>query len=85
MIRSLCANLAAAEKYQQSHFESAEIQEHVSKAQYFYATGFFLTHSPQVIRAMGKHAADNNKVKSSTSLDSDYLAIPPQFGCSFLD
>jgi len=59
--RSLCANLAAAEKYQQSHFESAEIQEHVSKAQYFYATGFFLTHSPQVIRAMGKHAADNNK------------------------
>jgi adenosine kinase len=59
--RSLCANLAAAEKYQQSHYESQEIHQVVQKAQYFYATGFFLTHSPQVIRELGQHAANNNK------------------------
>jgi len=55
------ANLGSAESYKQSHFESKEIQDVLAKAQYFYCTGFFLTHSPQVLVALGKLAATKNK------------------------
>jgi len=59
--RSLVANLGAAESYKPSHFESKEIQELVHKAQFFYATGFFLTVSPDTLVAIGKHCKENNK------------------------
>jgi len=59
--RSLCANLGAAEAYKKSHFESAEIQATVKKAQLYYSTGFFLTHSPDVLVALGEIAAQQNK------------------------
>jgi adenosine kinase len=59
--RSLCANLGAAECYQKSHFESAEIQAVVKKAKFFYATGFVLTHSADTLVALGEHVASNNK------------------------
>jgi len=59
--RSMVAFLGAAEKYKMSHFESAEIQAIVNKAQYFYMTGFFLTHSTEVLVAIGKHGKEHNK------------------------
>jgi len=59
--RSLCANLGAAEKYKQSHFDSEEIQAVINKAKYFYAAGFFLTHSADTLVKLGEHAAANNK------------------------
>jgi len=59
--RSLVANLAAANNYKKSHFESAEIQAIVEKAQYFYCTGFFLTLSPDTLVTMGEHALKTNK------------------------
>jgi len=60
--RSLVANLGAAEAYKMSHFQSAEIQALVNKAQFFYPEGFFLTHSTPVVVELGKHAAQHNKV-----------------------
>jgi len=59
--RSLVAYLGAAEAYKQDHFFSKEIQDLLNKAKYFYCTGFFLTHSPQVLVAMGQQAAKHNK------------------------
>jgi len=59
--RSMVAFLGAAEKYKQEHLESAQVQEVIKKAKYFYATGFFLTHSPNALLTLGKHASENNK------------------------
>jgi len=59
--RSLVANLAAAEKYKIEHLQSAEIQQVINKAKFIYCTGFFLTHSPHVLKALGEHAAQHNK------------------------
>jgi len=59
--RSLVANLSAANNYKKSHFDSAEIQEVVHKAQYFYSTGFFLTVSPETAIALGQYASQSNK------------------------
>jgi len=59
--RSLVANLAAAESYKESHLDTPEMQEAVNKAKYVYATGFFLTHSANVVQRLGKHCKENNK------------------------
>jgi len=59
--RSLIADLAAANDYQHSHFESAEIQELVKKVEIVYSTGFFLTVSPQTLIELGQHCNQHNK------------------------
>jgi len=59
--RSLVANLAAANQYKKSHFDSPEIQALVNNAQYFYITGFFLTVSPETMIAVGEHCLQHNK------------------------
>jgi len=70
--RSLVANLAAANKYNKSHYDSEAIQQVVKNAKYFYATGFFLTVSPDTLVAIGKHAAENNKY-FMTNLSAPFL------------
>jgi adenosylhomocysteinase len=59
--RSLCANLAAANKYELSHLETAESQAIMKKAQFYYSAGFFLTVSPPSMMLVAKHAAETNK------------------------
>jgi len=60
--RSLVANLGAAESYRKAHFETPEIQDLITKAKFFYATGFFLTHDGyDVLTLIGKHAKEHNK------------------------
>jgi len=59
--RALCANLAAANCYDKSHFDSEPIQAAVDAAQVFYIAGFFLTVSPPTIMAIGEHVAAANK------------------------
>ena len=60
--RSLCANLAAANAYKQTHLESAAIQAVVKAAQVYYISGFFMTVSPPSIMSVAKHSYANNKV-----------------------
>ena len=59
--RSLCANLAAANKYDKSHYDSEGIQALVEAAKVYYSAGFFLTVSPATMVAIGEHSAANNK------------------------
>eukprot|EP01111_Echinosteliopsis_oligospora_P016454 TRINITY_DN684_c0_g1_i1.p1 TRINITY_DN684_c0_g1~~TRINITY_DN684_c0_g1_i1.p1 ORF type:complete len:338 (+),score=134.20 TRINITY_DN684_c0_g1_i1:94-1107(+) len=59
--RSLVTNLGAANCYKKAHFE-ANITPVMEAAKYFYATGYFLTVSPETYEAVGKHAVATNKV-----------------------
>jgi len=59
--RSLVANLSAANCYEISHYETAEIQELVTAANIVYCAGFFLTVSPPTMIALGKHVAEKHK------------------------
>ena len=60
--RSLCANLAAANEYKQTHLESAEVQAVVKAARVYYISGFFMTVSCPSLMSVAKHSFDNNKV-----------------------
>jgi len=60
--RCLVADLAAANDYKHSHFESDEIQQLLSKIGIVYSAGFFLTVSPGTMVELGKHCAEHNKI-----------------------
>jgi len=70
--RSLIANLGAANCYKKYHFDSEEIQKYVNQAKYFYATGFFLTVSPETLVAIGQHVVNHNKY-FLTNLSAPFL------------
>jgi adenosylhomocysteinase len=59
--RSLCANLAAANKYDIAHLKTPEATAAMEKAQFYYSAGFFLTVSPESMMHVAKHAAETNK------------------------
>ena len=73
--RSLVANLAAAEGYSSEHYHSAPVQALQASAEITYSAGFVLTHSPQIMEAMGAAAAAAGKVYAMN------LAAP--FLCAF--
>lgn len=60
--RSLCANLAAANKYDISHLQQPAITKVYENAGIVYIAGFFLTVSLDTILTVGKYAAANNKI-----------------------
>ena len=60
--RSLVTDLGAANEYKLAHLQSPEIWSLVESAKYFYVGGFHLTVCPPAIVALGKHAAETNKV-----------------------
>jgi len=59
--RSLVTRLGAASCYNISHFQTPEIQAVVSKANFYYSTGYFITVSVDTLVALGKHAAAHDK------------------------
>jgi adenosine kinase len=60
--RSLVTDLGAANEYSLTHLQRPEIWALVENAKYFYVGGYHLTVCPPAIIALGKHAAENNKV-----------------------
>ena len=60
-VRSLVANLGAANCYKVEHLLKAENWALVEKAKYCYIAGFFLTASIDSILAVAKHCAETNK------------------------
>ncbi|XP_076821070.1 adenosine kinase-like isoform X2 [Clavelina lepadiformis] len=60
--RSLCANLAAANKYKIEHLQKEENWKLLEQASFIYIAGFFLTVSPETIQSVATHAAQNGKV-----------------------
>ncbi|KAG1695304.1 Adenosine kinase 2 [Nymphon striatum] len=59
--RSLCANLAAANLFHESHLEKEDNFESVKSAQFYYISGFFITVSPNSMLKVAKHANEFNK------------------------
>ncbi|XP_071829550.1 uncharacterized protein [Apostichopus japonicus] len=70
--RSLVANLAAANCYKKDHLMKAENWNHVEKSKLIYVAGFHLTVAPDAIVALGRHAAEKNKI-FSFNLSAPYL------------
>jgi adenosine kinase len=62
--RSLAANLSAANEFQYSFMQTAEVKQAVEKAQIMYSAGFFLTlpEGPKSAMEMAQKAAKENKV-----------------------
>ncbi|XP_037293237.1 adenosine kinase 2 isoform X2 [Manduca sexta] len=54
--RSLCANLAAAQKFTPDHLAKDECKESIEAAKFFYASGFFVAVSPESILQLASHA-----------------------------
>ncbi|VVD00605.1 unnamed protein product [Leptidea sinapis] len=57
--RSLCANLAAAQKFTPDHLEKEECRRSIETAKFFYASGFFVAVSPESIMRLATHAHEN--------------------------
>lgn len=60
--RSLCANLAAANNFNESHLDNHENWAFIEKAKFYYIAGFFLTVSPPSLLRVAKHACEQNKL-----------------------
>ena len=60
-VRSLVANLGAANSYKQEHLLKPENWKLIEQAQFAYIAGFFLTVSIDSILSVGKHCAETNK------------------------
>ena len=74
--RSLIANLAAANKYDKSHFDTPEIQALLKAAKIVYMAGFFLTVSPPTILAVG-FCAKNGKTVCMNLSAPFIIQVPP--------
>lgn len=61
-VRSLVANLGAANHYKKDHLMLKDNWALVEKAKIAYIGGFFLTVSPDSILEVGKHCAETNKM-----------------------
>ena len=61
-VRSLVANLGAANSYKMNHLKEKENWKLVEQAKISYIAGFFLTVSVDSILAMAKHCTENNKL-----------------------
>ncbi|KAJ3570759.1 hypothetical protein NP233_g4187 [Leucocoprinus birnbaumii] len=59
--RSLVTTLRVAEKFDQSHLESAEVAPLIEAANFFYVEGYFLTHGTSVAEWLSKKSSDANK------------------------
>ncbi|KAJ2945390.1 hypothetical protein O0L34_g193 [Tuta absoluta] len=54
--RSLCANLAAAQKFTEDHLDLPECKAAIEKGKFFYTSGFFIAVSPASILRLAAHA-----------------------------
>jgi adenosine kinase len=75
--RSLCANLAAANKYSNEHLKGADMQAKMTAAQLYYNAGFFLTVSPESAMDMAKHANSNGKTYCLNLSAPFIMEVPP--------
>lgn len=75
-MRSLVANLGAANHYKKEHLLKTENWALVEKAKFVYTAGFFLTVSPEAILSVAKHCAETNKY---FTMNLSALFIPVAF------
>lgn len=70
--RSLVAYLAAANKFNSSHLDVPANWALVTKAKYYYVSGFPLTVCPDAMLRIAKHASENDKL-FSMNLSAPFL------------
>jgi len=75
--RSLVANLQAANNYKFTHYQAADQQAIVEKAQVVYSAGFFVTVSPESIEAVSKHCNENGKSYCFNIAAPFIVEVPP--------
>lgn len=71
--RSLCANLAAAQKFTPDHLAKEECRKSIEAARFFYATGFFVAVSPESIQLLATHA-HTNKLTFIMNLSAPFVS-----------
>ncbi|KAM3959642.1 adenosine kinase 2 isoform 2-T2 [Aphomia sociella] len=71
--RSLCANLAAAQKFTPDHLAKEECKKSIEAARFFYATGFFVAVSPESIMQLATHA-HTNKLTFIMNLSAPFVS-----------
>ncbi|XP_026741532.1 adenosine kinase isoform X2 [Trichoplusia ni] len=59
--RSLCANLAAAQKFTDDHLSQEECKKAIESAKFFYTSGFFVAVSPESMMRLAKHSLENKQ------------------------
>jgi len=84
--RSLIANLAAAEKYDFSHFESPQIQMAVNMSEIYYCASFPLTHEggAKTVLALAKQACENNKIMCM-NVSAPFICQVPPFRAALME
>jgi len=77
--RALCANLAAANCYDKSHYDSAAVQGLVKATKIVYSAGFVLTTpaGPSVLMDMGKKLNDEGKTFCMNLSAPFIMQVPP--------
>ncbi|XP_037973204.2 adenosine kinase isoform X1 [Plutella xylostella] len=71
--RSLCANLAAAEKFTPEHLASDDSKALIQKAQVVYTSGFFIAVSPESILQLAAHAHEH-KLTFAMNLSAPFVS-----------
>merc|ERR1719160_316253 len=74
--RSLCTNLAAANNYKIDHVKQPENWKIVEQAKIIYSAGFFITVSPDSMRAACAEAAKTQKLYC-LNLSAPFLMMVP--------
>ena len=75
--RALCANLAAANEYKKTHFDTPEIQALVKATKIIYSAGFFITVSPDTIMGFGEMMSKEGKTLCMNLSAPFIVQVPP--------
>jgi len=87
--RSLCANLAAANKYDQDHLDQKEVAATWQAARITYIAGFFLTVSPPSVMKVAQHSMEKEDAVFCMNLSApficEFFAKPLEEALPFVD
>jgi len=82
--RSLCTNLNAANNFKVDHLKKPENWKILEAAKIVYSAGFFITVSPDSMRAACAEAAKSNKIYC-VNLSAPFLMMVPPFKALFVE
>lgn len=80
--RSLCANLAAANAFKQSHLDTEEVTAAYKAAQFYYIGGFFFTVCQGAIMQI---ARESHEAKKTLAINLSAPFIPQFFGAGIAE
>merc|ERR1719163_1212434 len=82
--RSLCTNLNAANNFKVDHLKKPENWKILEESKIVYSAGFFITVSPDSMRAACAEAAKSNKIYC-VNLSAPFLMMVPPFKALFVE